>query len=309
VKQYLDLIRHVLSEGTRKENRTGVDTLSTFGYYYEHDMQDGFPLLTTKRMSWKNIVIELLWFLSGSNKADFLQRHGCNFWAPWTDDHQVVSNCYGPAWRHFPVHQSVCGEFGGPSTDELGFNDQIRWLVEELKRNPLSRRMVVSAWAPGIAQTAKLPPCHCMFILNVQNEEDPNVQRMNQRLCLHMTQRSCDTALGVPYNLASYALLLSLLSRFSGIKPGIFGHTLVDAHIYTGKPDGTMHEYDHIPGLEEQCSRQPKALPTLTIDDSIRDLEDVECLLAPEVTTEQIMSLFRLEGYEPYPNIQFKVAV
>jgi thymidylate synthase len=187
-------------------------------------------------------------------------------------------------------------------------NDQIRWLVDELLVNPLSRRMVVSAWAPGIAQTAKLPPCHCMFIVNVQNEA-VGFSRYKQRLCLHLTQRSCDAFLGVPYNLASYALLMHLLSRFSGIEPGTFGHSLVDLHLYTSKPDGSMAEYDHVPVALEQLRRAPRKLSTLRIADSIQYLEDVERLLDPAVTTEEIMSLFVLDGYDPWPALSAKVAV
>lgn len=171
--------------------------------------------------------------------------------------------------------------------------------------------MVVSAWAPGNAQTSKLPPCHCMFVLNVQNTTSS--PRGGQRLCLHLTQRSCDVALGVPYNLASYALLLHLFARFagpeSGITPGIFGHSLVDAHIYTKKPDGAKAEFDHVPGLMEQCGRRPRALPTLHIDPQIRTLADVEALMAPGIPTEDVMKLFVLENYNPYPAIPFKVAV
>jgi thymidylate synthase len=309
MKQYHDLVNHVLATGVRKENRTGVDSLSTFGYYYEHDLRDGFPLLTTKAVSWKNIVIELLWFLSGSDKADFLRRHGCKFWEPWTDGHGTVSNCYGPAWRQFPVHERGASYIVRATQKDEPYNDQIAWVVAELKRNPLSRRMVVDAWAPGIAQTAKLPPCHAMFILNVQNESWLNSMEkgdgeggFKQRLCLHLTQRSCDIALGIPYNLASYALLLSLFARFSGIEPGIFGHSLVDAHIYTAKPDGSMANYDHVPGLMEQVSREPFPLPKLVIDDSIKNLEDVEALLHPSVSTEDIMS-------KSHPAIKFEVAV
>lgn len=295
MKQYLDLVEHVLANGTRKENRTGVDTLSTFGYYYEHDLRDGFPLLTTKKVSWKSIVIELLWFLSGSDKSDFLERHGCTFWRPWYNEDGTVKNCYGPAWRLFPSHS----EHGlAPES-----NDQIGWLVKELKRNPMSRRMIVSAWAPSIAQTAPLPPCHCMFICNVQNTEG------GQRLCLHLTQRSADCLIGVPFNLASYALLTHLLSRFSGVEPGIFGHTLIDAHVYTAKPDGSMAEYDHIPGALEQLKREPRALPRLHISDEMQTLEDVERLLHSSVTTEEIMKHFVLEGYDPHPAIPFRVAV
>ena len=166
----------------------------------------------------------------------------------------------------------------------------------------MSRRMVVSAWAPGNAQNSALPPCHLLFIFNVQKDIDGE-----SRLCIHLTQRSCDVALGVPYNIAGYSFLLHLFSRLTGIKPGTFGHTLVDAHIYTSKPDGSMAEYDHIIGLKEQIQRIPKKLPTLKIDDRIKTLEDVMELL--EADTDTLLSKFRLENYEPAPGIKFKVAV
>jgi thymidylate synthase len=404
MRAYQELIRHVLSHGARKENRTGVDTISTFGYYYEHDLEEGFPLLTTKKIAWKNIVIELLWFLSGTNRSGFLDRHGCGFWKPWYNpptkedefsgnaDGVTVNAAYGPAWRRFEYPSYRESETGlgydGPCT---GYNDQIKWVLNKLKTRPMSRDLVVSAWQPHIAQNppnpkAYLAPCHCMFILNVQNEElysrrfdvaeihddgkinilgsvqalspeeaavkaraefpnaknivaDRNFQdnfeltvakgkrwnpegssngwlggpmvpdAVRQRLCLHLTQRSCDCALGVPYNIASYALLCSLMARFAGMAPGIFGHTLIDAHVYTSKPDGSQAEFDHIPGLLGQLDRKPKDLPRLIIDESIKSLEDVERLLDPKITTEEIMKLFVLEGYNPHPAISFKVAV
>jgi thymidylate synthase len=166
----------------------------------------------------------------------------------------------------------------------------------------MSRRLVVTAWAPGNAQTSRLPPCHLLFMFNVQTDAhgDP-------LLCLHLTQRSADVALGVPYNIAGYALLLELFSRFSGIPAGIFGHTLVDAHVYTAKPDGSMAEYDHVPGLRRQLEREPRSLPRLTVDPAIRRLDDLQPLL--EADTETVMRHFVLEGYEPHPAISFKVAV
>ena len=402
MRQYHDLIKHVLATGNRKENRTGVDTLSTFGYYYEHDLREGFPLLTTKKIAWKNIVIELLWFLSGTNRSGFLDRHGCGFWKPWYNkpttadlfqgvEDVTVNAAYGPAWRRFEYPSYRESETGlgydGPCT---GWNDQIAWVLRKLKERPMSRDLVVSAWQPHIAQNPPDPkmylaPCHCMFILNVQNDElferkfnacvirdgkieclgsvmalseqeaeakarekfpgvpglevgedaqfnfelavakskrwnpkgSPNgwlsepvvPDAMQQRLCLHLTQRSADAILGVPYNIASYALLLSLFARFSGIEPGVFGHSFVDLHIYTAKPDGSQAEYDHIPGAQEQLSRAPRPLPKLIISDDIQSLEDVERLLDPKVTTDEIMNKFVLEGYDPYPSIPFKVAV
>jgi thymidylate synthase len=295
VKAYLDLVRDVLAHGTRKTNRTGVDTLSTFNHNYEIDLRHGFPLLTTKEISWKNIVVENLWFLSGDTHIGLLQKHKCKFWDPWADADGKVPSAYGNFWRHFPIHD------GGPN-GHAAFADQIAWVLEELKRNPMSRRLVVSAWAPGNAHTSKLPPCHCLFMFNVQNSEngDPSLN-------LHLTQRSCDVALGVPYNIAGYALILELFARMSGIPAGIFAHTLVDAHVYTSKPDGSMKEYDHVPGLRLQLEREPRKLPRLTIDPKIRALSDLKPLL--EASTDELLAAFKLEGYEPQAAIPFKVAV
>jgi thymidylate synthase len=292
VKQYLDVVREVLEHGTRKENRTGVDTISTFNINYEIDLREGFPLLTTKEVSWKNIVVENLWFLSGDTHIGLLQKHKCKFWDPWADEQGKVPSAYGNFWRHFPVH--VDGR--------ASFNDQIAWVIEELKRNPMSRRLVITAWAPGNSQTSKLPPCHLLFALNVQMEKN-----REPLLNLHLTQRSADVALGVPYNVAGYAFLLELFSRFSGIRAGIFAHTLIDAHVYTAKPDGSMAEYDHVPGLRLQLERAPRKLPRLSIDPAIRSLEDITPLLSAD--TETVMRHFVLHGYEPHPPISFKVAV
>jgi thymidylate synthase len=296
VKQYLDLVREVLERGTRKPNRTGVDTLSTFNHNYEIDLRQGFPLLTTKEISWKNIVVENLWFLSGETHIGLLKKHGCKFWDPWADESGKVPSAYGNFWRHFPVHDAQAG------APRAAFNDQVAWVIEELKRNPMSRRLVVSAWAPGNAQTSKLPPCHLLFLFNVQLDAsgDP-------LLCLHLTQRSADVALGVPYNIAGYALLLELFSRFTGIRPGIFAHTMIDAHVYTAKADGSMAEYDHVPGLRAQLAREPRPLPRLTIDPAIRSLDDLRPLLDADTAT--VLGHFALTGYDPHPAIPFKVAV
>lgn len=293
MKVYLDTVREVLEKGTRKENRTGVDTISTFNINYEIDLREGFPLLTTKEISWKNIVVENLWFLSGDTHIGLLKKHKCKFWDPWADEDGKVPSAYGNFWRHFPVHTPE---------GEPAFNDQVRYAIEELKRNPMSRRLVIVAWAPGNAQTSALPPCHAMWVLNTQLDENGEPY-----LCLHLTQRSCDVALGVPYNIAGYAFLLELISHFTGIRPGIFAHTLIDAHIYTKKPDGSMEEYDHIPGLKEQLGREPRALPKLTIDPSLKDLDDIHAILDKD--TDELLELFKLEGYDPHPPISFKVAV
>jgi thymidylate synthase len=290
LKAYLDLVRAVLDKGTRRENRTGVDTISTFNENYEIDLAEGFPLLTTKQISWKNIVVENLWFLSGDTNIRLLKKHGCKFWDPWADERGEVPSAYGNFWRHFPVH------------GEPGLLDQVAWVVGELRRNPLSRRLVISAWAPGNAHTSKLPPCHCLYVLNVQHDASGE-----PRLNLHLTQRSADVALGVPYNIAGYALLLELFARFSGIRPGLFAHTTIDAHVYTAKPDGSMAEYDHVPGLRAQLERAPRPLPRLVIDPSIRELDDLGRLLS--ASTDEVLAAFRLEAYDPHPPIPFKVAV
>tara|TARA_Y100001934_G_C12307561_1_gene753219 strand:- start:183 stop:1061 length:879 start_codon:yes stop_codon:yes gene_type:complete len=292
LKQYLDVVNEVLTRGTRKTNRTGVDTISRFNLNYEIDMNQGFPLLTTKEISWKNIVVENLWFLSGDTHIELLRRHGCKFWDPWADANNRVPSAYGNFWRNFPTVQN----------DQLNFNDQIRWVLEQLKINPNSRRLVVSAWSPGNAQTSTLPPCHAFWMLNVQYAESGEPM-----LCLHLTQRSCDVALGLPYNIAGYALLLMLFSKFSGIRAGTLGHTLVDAHIYTAKEDGGMKEYDHIPGLKKQLNRTPRKLPTLKIDESITKLEDIPNLL--KMDTDSLTSVFTINEYDPHPAIKFKVAV
>lgn len=292
MQQYIDVVNHVLKTGQRKINRTGIDTLSTFNVNYKIDLRLGFPLLTTKEISWKNIVVENLWFLSGDNRIDLLRKHNCKFWEPWADKKGEVPSAYGNFWRHFPIH----------SNNEIGFNDQINWVINELRQNPQSRRLVVSAWAPGNAQTSALPPCHAFWVLNVQ--VDSNGQQI---LCLHLTQRSCDIALGLPYNIAGYAFLLELISRFCGIKPGFFAHTLVDAHIYTSKVNGEKKEYDHLPGLQEQIARTPRQLPYLEIDPNIKEINDIKSLL--ESSTESLLKSFSLINYDPHPPINFKVAV
>lgn len=336
MQTYFEMIREVLTYGTRKENRTGVDTLSTFNFNYElcwdeamygrknlvqpqterryiidrPGSGDGYalPLLTTKDVSWKNIVAEMLWFLSGEPNIEILQRHGCKFWDAWADASGNVPSAYGNFWRRFPVHSTRSSSDHRIDGDDcLGFNDQIAWALAELRKNPMSRRVIVTAWAPGNAQTSKLPPCHMTFCFNVQNMDVDG--KTEQRLCLHLTQRSCDLALGVPYNMASYGLLLLIFSHLTGIKPGIFAHTLIDLHIYTSKPDGSKAEYDHIPGLKEQQERVPRPLPRLVIDPSIKELADIEALMKPEVATNVLLEKFQLKGYNPWPAIKFKVAV
>jgi len=352
MKQYIDLVNTVFDTGTRRENRTGVDTISKFNYNYEVDLANGFPLLTTKSMSWKNILIENLWFLSGQSNIDFLHHYGVKFWDAWADNRGFVPSAYGNFWRHFPVpfmRPKECEHDLEPDycdacqmiAERSKQNDQVAWVIEELKRNPHTRRAVISAWAPGNAQSSKLPPCHVMFVLNVQqtiatqrkcaffvNHGDSKYHCANDamdtycilhggrplvtktRLNLHLTQRSADVALGVPYNLAGYAFLLSLFSRFTGMEPGVFAHSLVDAHIYTSKPDGSMAEYDHMPGLKIQANRKPNALPDLIIDKSIQTLDDIDRIVNERPPIETLMELFKIDGYSrAWPAINFKVAV
>ena len=292
MKHYHDLVKHVLKHGTRKENRTGVDTLSTFNYNYEVDLRQGFPLLTTKEISWKNIVIENLWFLSGRTDIGLLRKHNCKFWDPWADEAGNVPSAYGNFWRFFPASNG----------DKAMKLDQIAWLLEQIRINPMSRRHVVSAWAPSNAHTSSLPPCHAMWIMNVQISKNKE-----PLLCLHLTQRSADIALGVPYNIAGYAFILTLFSHLTGIRAGKFAHSLVDAHIYTSKPDGSLAQFDHVPGLKMQLERVPKPLPRLTIDPAIKSLDDINHIL--EADQDEILRAFKLSDYNPHQAIQYRVAV
>ena len=299
---YAQIVQTVLTTGARKENRTGVDTISTFNINYELDLKHGFPLLTTKQISWKNIVIELLWFMTGRTDLAFLRKHGCKFWDAWEDEKRpgyIAEGSYGEPWRAFGERKPGHASHYNPN----GF-DQLAWVINELKRNPNSRRLIVSAWDAELATKSKLPPCHAFWVLNVQEG----------RLCLHLTQRSCDVALGLPYNIASYALLIHLLAKMSGLEPGIFGHTLVDAHIYTSKPDGSMAEFNHVPGLMQQIQRVPLDLPTFRFgadelgqERSFEDLGDIEWLAEQETGT--ILKTLCLENYSNWGPIPFKAAV
>lgn len=298
MKQYLDAVREVLKTGERKPNRTGVDTIATSGVFYKIDLSKGFPLLTTKKISWKNIVIEMLWFLSGSKNIDILHKHECRFWDRWTDDNNEVPSAYGDFWRNYPSHWHE--KKGEVYLFHPNYNDQIAYIIKTLRNNPDSRRMVLNAWYPDNAQKSSLPPCHCMFILNVQYKNGVPT------LCSHLMQRSCDIAIGVPYNIASYALLTHIFSVLSGISVGTFSHLLCDAHIYTSKSNGKQRDSDHIPGLKRQLEREPKTLPSLEISDWIHEIEDIESL-AENTSTEAIMEVFRLKDYDPHPFIKFAI--
>lgn len=305
MKEYLDLVKYVLNNGVRKENRTGIDTITTFGYHYNYDLKNGFPLLTTKKMAWKSLVHELLWFLSGSNNIQEFRNYS-RIWNEWADDEGNLDTAYGWYWRHFPSPnegQMISTKPGGyPIGYEwqfpehtVQFIDQIQNVVDEIRRNPNSRRLVVSAWEPGNAWKSKLPPCHLLYVFNV----------LDGKLNLHLTQRSADVSLGVPFNIASYSLLLCLIAKYVGLESGIFSHTLIDAHIYTDKLDGGMAEYDHIPGLREQLTRLPRALPKLILPDN----SVINDVLFSHKYQPELVSHFKLENYDPYPTINFKVAV
>jgi len=270
MRQYIDLVKTVLREGTLKQNRTGVDTLSYFCYPFRHDLKDGFPLLTTKKMNtsrWNSLVYELLWFLKGEHNIRDLRKH-TKIWNAWADENGNLESAYGWYWRNFPHTGGKMNLFSLPKENSTklsyrcGNFDQLSYCIHELKNNPNSRRMVVSAWEPYNAHKSKLPPCHLLYIFNVQNG----------RLCLSLTQRSCDLFLGVPYNIASYALLIHIIAKETGLEPGILSIMFVDAHIYCAdKNDTTLVndiprcEYDHLSVIKQQIEKKPYPLPKIKI--------------------------------------------
>jgi len=279
MKEYLDLVRLVLEHGTHKKSRTGIDTISFFSAHYTVDLAKGFPLLTTKEIVWSSLLHELLWYLSGEDHIRNLRRH-TKIWDAWADADGNLDTAYGRYWRRFPH----------PYQDEQGHwqvreVDQIQFVLDTLRQEPTSRRMVVTAWEPGNATTSKLPPCHYSFVFNVQDD----------RLNCHLTQRSGDIALGIPFNLACYATLTQIIAQEVGLEVGHFGHTIVDAHIYTASRDSGLTEYDHVPGLREQLKREPRPLPRL--------------IIAKKPLHELRFEDFKVEGYNPHPRIKFKVAV
>ncbi|KKT93552.1 MAG: Thymidylate synthase [Parcubacteria group bacterium GW2011_GWA2_45_14] len=257
MKHYLDMVRYVLENGERKVNRTGVATLACFAYFYKVDLQTGFPLLTTKKMYWDSLVHELFWYLSGEAHIRSLRKK-TKIWDAWADDEGRLQTAYGRFWRRFPMpEKGMEGEKWGTKwvtrDEETGQKtfDQIQYVIDSLKEirvnpeHPNLRRLVVSAWHPGNAAESRLPPCHYTFCFNV----------MGDKLNCHLTQRSCDIALGVPFNLAGYALLTMMIAQETGFKAGEFAHSLLDAHIYE----------NHIEGLKEQLKREPKRLPRVEI--------------------------------------------
>jgi len=279
MKQYLDLVKSVIENGTHKSNRTGVDTISYFGAFYKVDLSEGFPLLTTKKMYWNSLLREVLWYLSGENHIRNLRKH-TKIWDAWADEDGNLETAYGYYWRHFPSAQK--NKYGKWEIKEV---DQIKYILDEIEKNPNSRRLVVSAWEPGNATTSKLPPCHYSFVFNVQND----------RLNCHLTQRSGDIALGIPFNLAAYSLLTQVIAKQVGLGLGEFAHTIVDAHIYVGKEGNNTASFDHLEGLKEQLKREPLPLPRLEIADKKLD----------ELQFED----FNLINYKHYDKIKFEVAV
>jgi len=279
VKQYHDLVKLVMEKGKHKKTRTGVDTISYFGAFYKVDLSKGFPLLTTKKMQWKSLLYEVLWYLSGENHIRNLREH-TKIWDAWADKDGNLETAYGYYWRHFPSAQK--DKDGQWQVTEV---DQIQYVIDEIKRNPSSRRLVVTAWEPGNATTSKLPPCHYSFVFNVNNG----------KLNCHLTQRSGDIALGIPFNLAAYSLLTQVIAQQVGLEAGEFAHTIIDAHIYVAAEGSETENYDHLVGLKEQLTREPLALPKLKIKDKPLD----------ELRFED----FELINYQHYDKITFEVAV
>lgn len=282
MKQYHDLVRNVLENGVRKENRTGTDTISNFAEFYKVDLSEGFPLLTTKKVFFRSVVLELLWYLRGEDHIRWLRdENDCHIWDAWADEDGHVGPIYPVLWRKFPYleKETVLLEGNGSAFEHETWVrkefDQVQRAIELLKTNPNSRRIVVSTWHPGLLPEMALPPCHIMYIFNVANG----------KLNCHLTQRSGDIALGIPFNLACYSALTMAIAQEVGLEPGTFAHTIVDAHIYV----------NHVDGLKEQLTRTPRELPTLEIVNKPVD----------ELTFED----FKLHNYNPDPLIRFEVAV
>ena len=264
MKPYLDLLNRILTEGVHKEDRTGTGTLSVFGHQMRFNLEDGFPLLTTKKLHLKSIIYELLWFLRGDTTVHYLQEHGVRIWNEWADADGDLGHIYGYQWRSWPDYEG-------------GFIDQISEAVETIKHNPDSRRIIVSAWNVADLGRMNLPPCHLLFQFYVADG----------RLSLQMYQRSADTFLGVPFNIASYALLLQMMAQVTDLRAGDFVHTLGDAHIYT----------NHLEQVKLQLTRTPRPLPHMHINPDVKDIfgfryED-----------------FELTDYDPWPHIAGQVSV
>lgn len=279
---YHQLVERVLKFGLRKPNRTGTDAISSFAESYRVDLAEGFPLITTKKMMFRSIILELLWYLRGESHIRWLRdENDCHIWDAWADEDGNVGPIYPVLWRRFPFTCFEEVEFegvGGAFTKDMPTRkefDQVQYVIDQIKTNPMSRRLVISAWHPGLLDQMALPPCHLMAIFNISEG----------RLNCHLTQRSGDIALGIPFNLACYAALTMIIAQQTGYKPGVFVHTIVDAHIYA----------NHVEGLREQLSREAYSLPTLEIADKPLD----------ELKLED----FTLHNYQHHPSIKFEVAV
>lgn len=275
MKVYHDLVQRVLDHGVRKKNRTGTDTISNFAEYYKVNLSEGFPLLTTKKVFFKSVILELLWYLRGEDHIRWLRdKNNVHIWDAWADEAGHVGPIYPVLWRRFPFLIEHKNEDGTTEWRQDEF-DQIKNVIHMLKTDPMSRRIVVSAWHPGLLPKMALPPCHIMYIFNVSEG----------KLNCHLTQRSGDIALGIPFNLACYSTLTMAIAQEVGLEPGVFAHTIVDAHIYV----------NHIDGLKQQLLRQPKTLPELKI--------------ANKPVDKLSYDDFELIGYDPDPSIRFEVAV
>lgn len=264
MQQYLNLLDRILTEGTKKTDRTGTGTISIFGNQMRFDMSKGFPLLTTKKLHLKSIIYELLWFLQGDTNVKYLQDHGVRIWNEWADENGELGPIYGHQWRSWPGHN------GEPI-------DQIKKVVEQIKNTPDSRRMIVSAWNVADIDDMKLPPCHCFFQFYVADG----------KLSLQLYQRSADTFLGVPFNIASYALLLQMMAQVCGLQPGEFIHTTGDTHIYL----------NHLEQVKLQLTRTPRPLPKMKLNPDVKSIFDFK------------YEDFQLEGYDPWPHIPGVVSV
>lgn len=264
MKQYLDLLNRIMTEGVEKTDRTGTGTKSIFGHQMRFNLEDGFPLLTTKKLHLKSIIYELLWFLKGDTNVHYLQEHGVRIWNEWADENGELGPVYGHQWRSWPDYKG-------------GTIDQIQNVLSLIKNSPDSRRMIVSAWNVAEVEKMALPPCHTMFQFYVADG----------RLSLQLYQRSADTFLGVPFNIASYALLLMMMAQVTGLKAGDFIHTTGDTHLYT----------NHLEQARLQLTRTPRPLPTMSINPDVKDLFSFE------------YEDFKLENYDPYPHIAAQVSV
>jgi thymidylate synthase len=264
MKQYLDLCKHVLENGTIKEDRTGTGTISTFGHQMRFDLKEGFPLVTTKKLHLKSIIHELLWFLSGDTNVKYLQDNGVRIWNEWADENGELGPVYGHQWRSWP-------------TPDGGSIDQISKLINQIKNNPNSRRLIVSAWNVADVDDMALPPCHCLFQFYVANG----------KLSCQLYQRSADVFLGIPFNIASYALLTMMIAQVCDLEPGEFIHTMGDTHIYT----------NHLEQVKLQLTRDPRPLPTMKINPEVKDIFGFR------------FEDFTLEDYDPHPHIKGVVSV